>query len=225
MRKVVASGQFGQLAAGVGDGHKVLPCALGSQGLSRPVVEVLEEGQGLHRAARLGGDDEQRTGRIEPLGVGQDRPGIGAVQHGQVEGLGDLAAKDLAEDLGRQAGAAHAQQQDVGVSLGPHRLRQGIQAVGLRSHRFGDVQPAQPVGDLGGLWLPHGMVVGPDAGHDPVLDHLFQGGVHQRLVLPQAGRPPLPLIQQTLSLFGDAVHQRLKGLGKGSHALVLQSSG
>ena len=72
-----------------------------------------------------------------------------------------------AEDLGREARAAHAEQhrvgQPVGLALGDER----VERVGLLEHLVGDRQPAEAVGHLGrALGRPQRAVALPDAARD-----------------------------------------------------------
>ncbi len=212
------------MGAGIGDSDEVLPGPIHADRVGHPVVEELEEGEGLGRAARLGGDDEQGAGQIEPLRVGQHSARVGAVEHGQVQ-TPLLDAEGPAEDVGSQAGAAHPQQQRVGVAPGAHVVDQPLQAGDVLEHGLSDVQPAQPVGDLRGLRLPDGVVVGPDAGHHPVLPHFGQRSVDRGLVRPQAGRLVLPSGQQPVAFLGDGRHQRREGSAKLGHPILLQLLG
>ena len=83
--KAVRRGDLGQRASGIGDGDEMPPRLLGPEPPGGEVVEVLEEREGLHRPARFGGDDEERPFQVEALGAVEDRPGVGAVEDGEVE--------------------------------------------------------------------------------------------------------------------------------------------
>jgi hypothetical protein len=70
----------------------------------------------------------------------------------------------------------------VGVAVSTHGVDQRLQALDIPSHHVGDVQPAQPVGLLGGRWLPDGVIVGLNAAQNLVLGHLIQNGLHALLI-------------------------------------------
>jgi hypothetical protein len=76
--EAVSLGGPGQAAAGVGDGDEVRAGELMAHQRDHTVVEVLEEREGLHRPSRLGGDDEECPGQVEPLGA-QARTASGSV--------------------------------------------------------------------------------------------------------------------------------------------------
>ncbi len=147
----------------------------------------------------------------------QDSAGIGAVQDRQIE-IAVPNAKGLAEDLRGPAGAAHAEQESVRVARLPDVVGQRLQAGNVLLHRTGDVQPAQPIGDLlhRGLRHPDGGIVLPDAVEDVVSRHLTQGASDRLLIGPldQPGLHALPADRQPLDLLLDALHQIGEGFGE-----------
>jgi len=151
---------------------------------------MLEERERFHRAARLGRHDEQRPAQVAFPRPGGYRARIGAVQHVQPQPA--IAAQRQAEDLRRQAGAAHAQQQGLGVSGSADFRREGGDVRQLRAHGLRQVQPAQAVGDLSRVRLPDGVVMGPDAGHHPRIAQLRQRLLDICLVSAQAAHRPFP---------------------------------
>ena len=56
--------------------------------------------------------------QVEALGAVEDRPGVGAVEDGEVEEA-VCRPEDLPEDLGREAGAAHPHQEGEVEAVGP----------------------------------------------------------------------------------------------------------
>ncbi len=88
-----------ELGAGVGDGGERLRAAV------RPVPEEVEVAACLEGRARLRGDEEERPRRVERIGRAANRGGMG-----RVEDLEMVALEGAAEDLGRQARSAHAEQ-------------------------------------------------------------------------------------------------------------------
>ena len=72
---------------------------VGPQLGGNPVIEEIEEGKGLRRAARLGGDDKKRARGVQYPRQSKDRSWIGAVQHAQIE-RALFASKGLGKDLG-----------------------------------------------------------------------------------------------------------------------------
>jgi hypothetical protein len=138
--EAVLGAELRERGARVGDGDEVRAVAL--QG-----VEVLELRHRLDRAAGLRRDDEQRRGEVEGVADGADLVRVRGVEHVQAD---PAVAERSAEDLGAEARAAHAEQHRVGdpgvAHLGPERA----QVVGLGRQPLGDVEPAEPVGQLRG---------------------------------------------------------------------------
>jgi len=143
----VGLGQVGQGAARIGNGEKVAAGLLLPEPFSRPVKEIFHEGEGFHRTARLGGNDEEGSGRIERVREGENGGGIGAVQHGDIQ-ISPGNAEDSAEDFRREAGSAHAEQKGACVVVGAHRVHGPPNPVDLGGHVARAVEPAQAVGDL-----------------------------------------------------------------------------
>ncbi len=91
----------------IGDGHEV-----GARVLAAPRLEALEEvgleARRLGRASGLAGHEKERAVEVESRLQGEDCGRVGRVEHVQIEEpLGD--AEDIAEHLGREARAAHAE--------------------------------------------------------------------------------------------------------------------
>ena len=84
MAETETPGQLLEAAAGVGDGDEPVSRSPRSEGIAQNVVEVLEEGEGLDRASRLGGGDEEGPRQVEPPRLTEDGCRIGAVEHGEV---------------------------------------------------------------------------------------------------------------------------------------------
>ncbi|OPY93543.1 MAG: hypothetical protein A4E73_00015 [Syntrophaceae bacterium PtaU1.Bin231] len=136
-----------------------------AQPLAGEAVEILQEGESLDGAAGLRGDDVERPFRIEPLGEGKDRAGVGAVEDMEVEEAFPHP-EDPAEDLGREAGAAHAQEKAIRETLFLQTFREGTDRRDIPRHGFRRVQPAQPVGDFRRFGFPDGEIPLPDALRD-----------------------------------------------------------
>ena len=72
------------------------------------------------------------------------------------------------EDLGRQAGAAHAEQHHVARPLGADLIGEALDPLDLPRHGSWQVEPAQPVGDLShGFLEPDRRVLGPEPAAEP----------------------------------------------------------
>jgi hypothetical protein len=136
----------------------------------RAVALALEEGlehrHRLDRPARLGGDDHQRAVELDAVQHLPHLLRVRGVEHVQPQAVVELA-EGLAEDLGGEARAAHAEHDRVAVALGPQALGElgvGREALALA---LGDVQPAEPVRDLrGALRSPQRAVLAPNPLHD-----------------------------------------------------------
>ena len=150
---------------------------LAPDGLHGLVVEILKERERLRCAAGFGGDNVERRRRVELLGVALNGGGVGAVQHVQIK-VAVVRAKDFGKGFRGQAGAAHAEQQRVGVARLAHIVHQLVDAAELLVHALGNIQPAQPVADLVGIGLPHRVVAIPDALHDLVVRQLLHALIH-----------------------------------------------
>ena len=108
--------------------------------------------------------------------------GIGHIQYGEIK-VALWHAKCLSEHLRSETGAAHTEQKRVCVASVSHILRQCLQAVDLFDHQFGNVQPAQPIGDLGRFRFPDCMIVGPDASDNISVLQLSERCINGGLVL------------------------------------------
>ena len=222
--------QIDQRAARVGDGDKVRPDLGAAQGQARLGITMLEERARLYRAAGLGGDDVERTRRIQVLRFRPDGIGVRAVQHRQRQSAGLLTPK-RAEKLRRKAGAAHTKQQHVGVAISAHIVHQAadaadtapgttqiqvsadrvrhIRSVG-RQHVLRAIQPAEAIGDFRRVGPPHCVIATPDAPHDVGRGHLDQGFVHKALVTVQTRRNVLRLRADVVAPRGDGAQQGLE---------------
>jgi hypothetical protein len=91
-------------------------------------------------------------------------------------------AVGAAQHLGPEARAAHAEQDGVGDPGVADLGRERPQVVDLRGETLGDVEPAEPVGDLGRpLRGPERSVAVPQPRHDLLLRGGLQPFVDRRL--------------------------------------------
>lgn len=169
-----------EATAGVGDGDEVLTGFFKAEFFDSVVEEVFEKGQGFDRATGFGGGDVQRAGGVKGVGGFEDVGRMGGVEDG--EGEGGLPGEDAGEHFGREAGAAHAEEEDVGEAFGADFVSEGGEFGGLRGHVGRAVEPAEAVGDFGGGIRPDGVVVRPDAGGDVIRGHPGDGGLDVGLV-------------------------------------------
>ena len=171
--------------AGVGHGDHQLAGVLatrgvmGAEGLLGPVPCVRLEGERLGRRAGLAGDDPERRKRVQVVDRVGDRSRVGRVQDAQVEpAVG--RAEDVAEDLRREAAAAHPADDRRREPAVADRLPERLESRDLGRGVGRAVQPAEPVGD-GGLDV---LVHGPQrrvAVEEP-LGPAFRSGPGDRLV-------------------------------------------
>ncbi len=108
-------------------------------------VEVLELRHRLDRAARLRGDDEEGGAEVQGVADPADLVGVRGVEHVQAD---RPVAEGAPEHLRPEARAAHAEQHGVGDPGVAHLRPERPQVVDLGRQPLGDVQPAEPVGDL-----------------------------------------------------------------------------
>jgi len=94
-----------------------------------------------------------------------------------------LLYKNTGKNFGGEAGAAHAEEEDVREAFGLDFGSKVGEVGGFGGHVLGAIQPAEPVGDFGGAAGPNGMVVRPDAGGDVVLDKISKGSFDLGLVM------------------------------------------
>ena len=108
---------------------------------SRQFLEALEEVRvklGLDGRARLAGDEEERAGAAASR---QDRGRVGAVEHVQLQAV--VAHAETAQDLRREARAAHAQQHRVAEAGAAHILDERFDLWERRA-RIRDATSSQP---------------------------------------------------------------------------------
>src|SRR5690606_29451402 len=98
--------QLGQGRARVGDGDETGAVASGA------LPEVAEEGERLQGRAGLRRDDECRPLDVDGGGHGLDGGRMGGVEDRDLR-VGGGGADDVGEDVGGEAGAAHAADDDV----------------------------------------------------------------------------------------------------------------
>ena len=173
--EAVLGGDVAHVRAGIGDRDEVR--AVGLQ-----AVEVLEERVGLDRPAGLAGDDEQRLVEVELLLDRAHLQRLGRVEDVQAQAVG--VRERLAEDLGREAGPAHAEHDRVRHARVADVGDEGVDLVQARLRRLGDPQPAEPVGDLRRPLLgPQRDVVLPDAVEDALGARLLDRARDEALLL------------------------------------------
>jgi hypothetical protein len=154
---VLPPGLLDQGGVRVGDGREVPPGVRAEPG--GVVLEERGEVVRLGGGARLGRDQVQAALRGRPRGRRGDRVRVGRVQHPHLQPA-RLHPDHPGEHLHAQAGAAHAAHQHPVDPVGGDRRGELPQPRQLRPHRAGQVQPAEPLGDL----LGGGGVGGPQAG-------------------------------------------------------------
>ena len=175
MAETETPGQLLETAARVGDGDEPVSRSPRSEGILKNVVEVLEEGEGLDRASRLGGGDEEGPRRIEPPRLPEDGCRIGAVEHGEV-GMPGGEAEDVAQHLGRQAGPSHAEEKSMGAAARADALDHRIDLTDAGHHGFGAVHPPHAVADFRRVGGPESVVPAPQSFDDGILAHPVQDG-------------------------------------------------
>ena len=178
MAETETPGQLLEPASGVGDGDEPVSRYLRSEGIAQNGVEVLEQGDGLDRASRLGGGDEEGPRRVEPPRLPEDGCRIGAVEHGEV-GMPGGEAEDVAQHLGRQAGPSHAEEKAMGAAALADGLDHRIDLTDSGHHGFRAVHPPHAVADFRRIGGPEGVVLVPDAVDDGILAHAVQGGANR----------------------------------------------
>ena len=107
-----------------------------------------------------------------------DGRGVGGVEHVQRRAPPAPDGGAAGHHLGEQAGPAHAGQQhvvDAGRPAPAHRAAVSVEAGRHVGHHR---QPAEPVGDLGGVVAPEGVVAGPGPGHGVPVGQLGEGRRH-----------------------------------------------
>jgi hypothetical protein len=96
------------------------------------------------RRSALARDDEERFGGPEPVRDALDRLLVGRVDDGELA-LGASGSADVAQDLGAEAAAAHAQQVDVRQARAARLSRKGRERRDVRDAGVGRVEPSQAV--------------------------------------------------------------------------------
>jgi hypothetical protein len=88
------------------------------------------------------------------------------------------------------------------VAIRTQGIGEWPEALHTIGHDLGPLQPAQTVGDLLGLRLPHRMILLPDALYHLLVSELGQGLINQALIsaeracyaLPSGHRCPFPVL-------------------------------
>ena len=133
---------------------------------------------------------------VEGVAHGADLVRMRGVEHVQAD---RAVAERAAEHLRPEAGAAHAEQHRVGDARVAHLGRERAQVVGLGRQPLGDVEPAEPVGQLRrALGRPQGPVAIPETADDlfvrggpqPLVDRRLETG--GQLALDAHGASPYP---------------------------------
>ena len=188
--EAVLGAELRERRARVGDGDVVRAVALQR-------VEVLELRHRLDRAAGLRGDDEQRRGEVERVAHGADLVRVRGVEHVQADRArrrtsgGSTSGPRLEPPMPSSTASV--------MPASRTSARERAQVVGLGRQPLGDVQPAEPVGQLGrALGRPQRAVALPDAADDvlvggglqPLGDRRLEAGgqlaldAHGALALP-----------------------------------------
>jgi hypothetical protein len=168
--EVAVFGDLLHLGAGVGDGDEVAASVVVADGVLHLLEEILLEDVGLKGGAGLAGDDDERLLEIEAVADGLDLLGVGGVEdveRGEVR----LAAEGERKHLRAEAGAAHAEEEDVAEAAGFDVCCEGGEAGEIGVLALDNVDPAHPfllavAGPEGGVALPEAgeLVIGVPAG-------------------------------------------------------------
>jgi len=139
----------GERGPRIRDGQKVR-WPLGAEGVCATLTEVAVLVQRLGRGPGLARDDEQRAGEVKrPVNAG-NMGGVGSVQHGEFHAV-RMRPERLAIDLGAEAAPTHAHQHGAPIALFPERRGQCPEAGHLCGHGHRQIEPSQPLLDLGDL--------------------------------------------------------------------------
>ena len=201
--EVFPLGESGEGCAGVSDGGEMAACGLGTGGGFHEAAEVTVEGEDFDSAAGLGGEKEEGGGGIHGAGDAAHPRGDGGIKDGEAGEAGG-AGEDLAEDLGAEAAAAHAEEDDIVDGGGAEGGGEGGERGEVRGGSGGGVKPGEAIGDFGGLGMPDGVVAAPDAFDDTVPGKAAQGGfragaeVAEAFKLGRYGRPPWAVVRGDL---------------------------
>src|SRR5208283_5258725 len=144
MAEMVRFGDLLQLRTGISDGDEVAAHFIGTHLGFNSFKKILLENVGLQCAARFTGHDAQRLAQIQLPLQRFDLAGVGGIQHMQFRKAGNFP-EGQAQHFGAQAGAAHAQQQNVAELGLPYFLRQLPEGSEIRDLLLRDVKPAEPV--------------------------------------------------------------------------------
>ena len=193
-------GQLLERGAGIRDGDE-LPARLVAAGGGQPLPEEALHRRDFDRAAALAGDDDPGAFGVHPGGGLRDRALVGRVEHEQLRGAGRHAV-NRPQHFGAEAAAAHAEQIDLADALFTRRVAERREAIEVRAHGRGDVEPAEPRRDgfggrRAGLGIPHRHVPMPDARDDVFVQQLVGelGGRFERKGHSRVGSP----VRRTLS--------------------------
>ena len=210
-----------QLGAGVGDGDEVVGGVAAADDLLHALEEVAHERVRLGRRAGFRGHDEDRLGDVERLVERLDLLRVGRVEHVELRVAGPLAER-LAQDVGRERAAAHAQHRDVVEALGD-RLRPLGQLARGALGLLGDVDPAQRVlddRDVLGLARPRLGVVGPQLAQEVAAGQPVERVLGGLLVRAQRQRDPRRrAVAQLVELAANRVEHGLERVGERLHAV------
>ncbi|MGY4314565.1 hypothetical protein ACVWW1_003892 [Bradyrhizobium sp. JR3.5] len=211
-----------QRRAGVGHRDEAMAGLVLADRLGHPVEEIVLHHVRLGRAARFGGDDEQRLGDVDILLHRAHLRRIGGVEHVQPREAG-LVREGLRQHLRPEARSAHAEHNGVGEVLALHALGE-ILVVGDVGGR-GAGQPAQPfVLVIAG---PDRLVLVPepsDLGRrtpflGAFLDRLLDAGAERQLLMVDAAA------ERGRALVGDRAVQLVGRVGEQLDAVLDQLLG
>ena len=212
--EVLPGRELVELGPRVGDHGELL-------GPPDPVPEEGEMGARLQRAAGFRGEHEQRLVGRQLLGVAMDGAGIAGVQDPEVEAT-RADPERLAQHLREQAGAAHAAPQHMGEAVVLQLLREGQEILDLLLHLMGRHQPADPIGDLGRVAVPQGVVERPDAPGRPAPGQIGLGGIGRGRSRTEELGAAIARLAQGRGLGLDALQQLREGIVEGVAPLDLQ---
>jgi len=122
-------------AARIGDGHEV-DARPGHGGRLDLRPEILVEGEGLRRVARLARHDEERTRQGQPVERLLHRRGIRGIQDDDV-GEAHLGSEGEVEHVGGEAGATHAEEDHVGELQAADLVGEALDVFDVASHDRG----------------------------------------------------------------------------------------
>ncbi len=138
--------EFRQRRPGIGDDGEVVRHRARAP-------EVLEQRSRLRGGTRLRGRDEQRPVEWQLALDAPDRRRIVGIEHVKLQVIA-VPVERAGDHEREQARPAHAEDECMREPVGARSPSEALQPVDLGVHGFGHGEPAEPVGDLGGIVLP-----------------------------------------------------------------------